>query len=350
MKASLARFALLAPIFALGISNGLAWDYQGHRLVNQLALASLPPDFPAFVSTPEARERIAFLGGEPDRWRNTDDPALSNASGPDHYIDFEELAAYHLDPHTLTRFRYDFAAQLAVARAQHPENFKPIDPAMDRDHTRPLIGFLPWAILENFDKLKSQFSYLKAYQDGGGTPEELANARENIIYVMGVMGHYVGDASQPLHTTIHHHGWVGENPRGFATNSSIHGWIDGGYFQKTGGLTLEETRGLLRAAQSISTPSTNGQPNDAFGPINEYLRAQFKQVVPLYELEKSGKLSGEGDVGLQGKVFLKGQLANGAQMLANLWFTAWKESQPDRYLTRQLARRKDAQENSGGAH
>src|SRR5262249_12053593 len=160
--ASFARIALLAPVLVLGISNSLAWDYQGHRLVNQLALGSLPSDFPAFVSTPEARERIAFLGGEPDRWRNTDDPALSNASGPDHYIALEGLATYHLDTHSLTRFRYDFAAQLAAARAQHPEHFKPIDPAMDRDHTRRLIGFLPWAILENFDKLKSQFSYLKA--------------------------------------------------------------------------------------------------------------------------------------------------------------------------------------------
>src|SRR5207245_10998215 len=49
------------------------WDYEGHRTVNQLALASLPADFPAFVREPANAERIAFLAGEPDRWRNVPD-------------------------------------------------------------------------------------------------------------------------------------------------------------------------------------------------------------------------------------------------------------------------------------
>jgi hypothetical protein len=44
---------------ALGLS-AWAWDYDGHRLVNRLALESLPTNFPAFVFTAEARERIAF--------------------------------------------------------------------------------------------------------------------------------------------------------------------------------------------------------------------------------------------------------------------------------------------------
>src|SRR6187402_2958518 len=47
-----------------------AWDYEGHRAVNLLAFAALPTSFPAFALTPEARERVAFLSGEPDRWRN----------------------------------------------------------------------------------------------------------------------------------------------------------------------------------------------------------------------------------------------------------------------------------------
>ena len=50
-----------------------AWDYEGHRTVNQIALASLPANFPAFVLTPDAQTRIAFLAGEADRWRNITD-------------------------------------------------------------------------------------------------------------------------------------------------------------------------------------------------------------------------------------------------------------------------------------
>ena len=39
---------------------------------------------------------------------------------------------------------------------------------------------------------------------------------------MGVMGHYVGDGSQPLHTTVHFNGWVGDNPKGYTTKQTFH--------------------------------------------------------------------------------------------------------------------------------
>ena len=170
------------------------------------ALKSCGTNFPACALTPEARARIAFLAGEPDRWRNiTDDQALPHVNGPDHYLDLEQLEEYGLTPETVPALRYDFAAKLAVARALHPEKFAPIDPARNRDHTRELVGFAPWAIAEYCGKLRSGFSYLKAFQNNGGTPEEIANAQANIIYIMGVMGHYVGDGSQPLHATKHHH-------------------------------------------------------------------------------------------------------------------------------------------------
>ena len=142
----------------------MAWDYEGHRLINQLALASLPTNFPAFATTHAARERIAFLSGEPDRWRNTPDLPFKHSNGPDHYTDLEELAIYELEPASLPAFRYDFAAQLARARAAHPERFPAIDPAKDADHTRALIGFLPWTITEDYAKLKSGFLYLKALE------------------------------------------------------------------------------------------------------------------------------------------------------------------------------------------
>ena len=168
------------------------------------------------MRVPEAAERVAFLAGEPDRWRNqgdgrnpTDDVVLAHFNGPDHYLDLEQLADYGLTPQTVPTLRYDFTAKLALARAAHPEKFAPIDPLKNNDHTRELVGFAPWAITEYCGKLRSGFSYLKAFHDYGGTPEEIANAQQNIIYVMGVMGHFVGDCAQPLHATKHHHGWVG---------------------------------------------------------------------------------------------------------------------------------------------
>src|SRR5438876_9694990 len=105
MRKSGLRTVGLFGVLALGANVALAWDYEGHRAVNQLALASLPANFPAFVKTPEAQERVAFLAGEADRWRNSPDLPLKHLNEPDHYIDLEELAQYDLKPEMLPVFR-----------------------------------------------------------------------------------------------------------------------------------------------------------------------------------------------------------------------------------------------------
>jgi hypothetical protein len=337
MKKSFILCIALAGFWLACPDAARAWDYEGHRVISQLALGALPADFPAFVRSPAAQERIAFLSGEADRWRNVpEELPFSHVNGPDHYLDMEELDLYGLDAATLPVFRYDFAAKLALARAARPERFPPIDPARNRDHTRELIGFLPWTIAEYCGKLKSGFSYLKALQEGG-TPEEIANAEQNIIYVMGVMAHFVGDSTQPLHTTIHHHGWVGENPHGYATDRNIHQWIDGDYFRKTGGLKLETMKGKIRPAQVVATPA---KPEDLFTSIMAHLVEVHQQLEPLYQLYKDGKLTGSDEKGMEGKAFLEGQLVKGGQLLGNLWCSASQQVPEDKYLKDQLAKRK----------
>src|ERR1700722_10740464 len=259
--------------FALVVALGLlafnvnAWDYDGHHAVNELALASLPKDF-GIELTPALKNRIAFLAGEPDRWRNVGDLPLKHVNGPDHYIDLEDLKLFGLTPETLPILRYDFVADIVRARASHPEKFPAIDPDKDADHTRELNGFLPWAITEYYEKLKSDFSTLKALQQYGGTPEEIANAQADIVYVMGVMGHFVGDGSQPLYTSVHYNGWVGDNPKGYTTRQTFHAWIDGGYFRKTGGIKFETLVGRIQPAVHIANA---GEPDGIFRNTMAYL-------------------------------------------------------------------------------
>src|SRR5258708_25733205 len=146
-KTGMKRIFSLGLFFVLELSAfpALAWDYEGHRLVNQLALASLPADFPAFVRTPAAAERIAFLAGEPDRWRNTPHLPLQHANHPEHYMDLEELSLYGMKPESLPVFRYDFVAHLALVRKAHPESF-PTPEGSNKSHVRDLVGLVPWAI------------------------------------------------------------------------------------------------------------------------------------------------------------------------------------------------------------
>jgi len=343
MKRTFFAITLAAGAFAF---NAGAWDYEGHHAINELALASLPKDFGGFELTPALKGRVAYLAGEPDRWRNIGDLPLKNVNGPDHYIDLEDLKLYGLTPETLPLMRYDFMADIAKARAAHPEKFPPIDPEKDADHTRELDGFLPWSITENFEKLKSDFSSLKAFRQFGGTPEEIANAQADCIYVMGVMGHYVGDGAQPLHTTVHFNGWVGDNPKHYTAGpvtgverTFIHAWIDGGYFRATGGIKVDALVGKIQPAARITNAA---QPDGMFKAAVNYLVEQNKFVEPLYEMEKNGQLTGAAGKGMDGRPFLEGQLVKAGQMLGNIWLTAWLEAPEDTYLERQLQQRASA--------
>ncbi len=317
-----------------------AWDYEIHRLINQLALASLPANFPAFVQAPAAAERIAFLSGEPDRWRNVRDLPLRHVNGPNHYIDLEELSQYGLSPEALPMLRGDFIAELALIRKEHPQNVPQFDPAQDTDHTRELAGLLPWAITEHYSKLKSCFSYLKAFEQAGGATDEIANAQADVVYIMGVMGHYVGDASQPLHTTVHYRGWTGDNPHGYTTDPRIHAWIDGGYFRKVGPPDFDSLKARLRPARLVMFRGRTARPNELFQTAMAFIVEQNKQVEPLYRMERAGQFSGNGTVGLQGKPLLEDQILKSSQFLGDLWYSAWRQAPTDGFLKGQLARRR----------
>ena len=337
-RGSLACVALLAAL----CNPVSAWDYAGHRLINELALTALPTNFPAFAREKAAVERIQFLSGEPDRWRNNRERGLRHAKNPDHYFDFEDLVPFGLAIADLNYFRYDFVAQMALARKQHPERF-PADSKPDPDLILGMPGFLPWAINEQFGQLKSAFAYLKVF-DELGTPEEIANARANVIYHMGVIGHFVGDASQPLHTTRHFNGWVGDNPEGYTTKGSFHAWIDGGFFKKAGGHDRDAMLKLIRPARLVDSKPVTEKVSGEFKSIVDYIHAQHRQVLPLYQLDKAGKLTGEirgaDKTGIAGKSFLEGQMLNATQFLADLWLTAWQQAPTDFFLRGQLIGRK----------
>ena len=334
------KLLLLAGCCTLVGQSVFAWDYEGHRLVNELALAALPKDFPAFAVTPEAQDRIAFLAGEPDRWRSTPNLELQHSQEPEHFFDLEELSLYGLTPETLPIFRYDFVSIVAAAHKAHPENF----PATrnDQAHKYSWTGLLPWTITENYAKLKSEFSYLKTFETQGGTPIEIENAKENIIYTMGLMGHYVGDAAQPLHTTKYFNGWVGENPNHYATNH-IHAWIDGGYIAKA---KIEDDLGEMKKkmtpAQFVTFHGQTAASDQMFPAVVQFIVEQNKFVEPIYQMDKEHKFSGDDELGMQGKPFIEGQLMKGGQMLSDIWYSAWKQATVDDFLAKSLHRRNQA--------
>jgi hypothetical protein len=314
------------------------WDYEGHRLINELALASLPTNFPAFVREPANAERIAFLAGEADRWRNTSELGLKHANNPDHFLDLEDLPALGLSVSNVSAFRHEFVAQVALARAKDPAKFPPTDPVVDQDRTKWLPGFLPWRITEDYGRLKSAFSYLRTFEQFGGTAEEIANARGNVVYLMGLMGHFIGDTVQPLHVTRSYNGWVMANPNGYTTNRTFHAWIDGGYLRKVG-LDRAALVARINPAKSVWERTPGANRDNLFPLALGFVAQQAPHVEALYQMEKDGRLSGNGERGLEGRDFLGRQMLLGGQMLGDLWLTAWQTAPVDGYLRSQLVLR-----------
>jgi hypothetical protein len=73
-----------------------------------------------------------------------------------------------------------------------------------------------------------------------------------------------------------------------------------------------------------------------------FIVEQRKMLEPLYQLEKEGKLSGEGE----GRAFLEGQLLKGGQMLGDIWYSAWEQAPADSYLLEDLGRRSQSHAGS----
>ena len=327
--------------------SAMAWDHPGHSMVNEIALNSLPADFPAFLREPASVARIKFLAGEPDRWSHAPDGPLKHDDWVNHFFDLEQIPAAGLDLATLPALRYQFAAQFAAARAAHADKLPSIVPAKSPDsvpeHTREWCGFLPWEIAEQYGRLKSAFASLQAYEQFG-TAEEVANARADVINVMGIMGHYVGDSAQPLHGTVHHAGWTGDNPKGFTTWSGIHTWIDSGLINKSH-IVSGALAGRVVPAQALPVTARADGRDPIFVAEVDFIVEQNKLVEPIYQLEKDGKLGNvppntpDRPVSPEARALVEGQLLKGGQMLGALWLTAWKTYKPDAFLIGVLQRR-----------
>jgi hypothetical protein len=275
-----------------------AWGNEGHRMINRLAASTLPADMPAFLRSPAAVDEIEYLGPEPDRWRSAAEPELSAAQAPEHFIDLEPADA--LGP--LPRRRLDFEAKVFAA-GQRPEK----------------IGLQPWEATEVWERLKAA---LREYRNLAAAGKDTHPVEAAVIFYAGWLGHYVGDGSQPLHTTIQYNGWTGPNPNGYTTDHQIHWQFEGPFVAAN--LHEPEVRAKMTQPKAIL--------GDLFDNYVAYLRHSNSYVEKVYQLEKAGGFVGAGTI--ESREFTAERLAAGASMLRDMIYTAWLESSkpvPDPY-------------------
>ncbi|UWZ84058.1 S1/P1 nuclease [Occallatibacter riparius] len=286
VSAALAGLLLLSSVPAAH-----AWGNEGHRLINRLAAGALPADTPAFLRSPAAIQQIEYLGPEPDRWRSPSEPELLSAQAPEHFIDLEPADALGTPlPHK----RFDFM-QKAYAAGQRPDR----------------IGLQPWEATEIWERLKAA---LREYRQLSAAHQDTHDVEQAAIFYAGWLGHYVGDASQPLHTTDKYNGWVGPNPNNYTTEHKIH-WQFEGIFVAANLKALD--------AQPKMTP-VHAMDGDMFDSYMAYLRHTATYVEKVYQLEKVGGFTGAGTP--ESRDFTSERLAAGASMLRDMIYTAWLDS------------------------
>jgi hypothetical protein len=287
--------ALIVAAWVLLPTLTSGWGDAGHMAINRAAANVLPASMPQFLKANSGH--IAWLGPEPDRWRSNLEKPLNDAQAPDHFIDLEYVD--WLKP--LPPDRYKFIHAVEVYRAQHPEAGIP---------QPERIGFQPYITIEVFDRLKVAF---REYRHAKAEHRSTADAEANAIFYAGWLGHYVGDGSNPMHTSIHYNGWVGPNPRGYTTSHDVHSKMETVFVNANPEVT--EIAALMHAPRHLDHP---------FDDYLAYLRESQSKIERAYALEKAGGFDGHGS--RESREFIHRQLARGAQMLLDMWYTAWIDS------------------------
>ena len=233
---------------------------------------------------------MEYLGPEPDRWRSPAEPELVAAQAPEHFIDLEPADA--LGP--LPRNRLDFEAKVFAA-GERPEK----------------IGLQPWEANEIWERLKAA---LREYRLLAAAGKDTHPVEQAAIFYAGWLGHYVADASQPLHTTIQYNGWVGPNPNGYTTAHTIHWAFEGPFVGAN--LHAADVEPKMTPPHAIE--------GDLFDAYVAYLRQSATHVEQVYQFEKAGGFTGAGSA--ESRDFTASRLAAGASMLRDMVLTAWMES------------------------
>ena len=294
----------LVPILALpaatfpGRTNAaphVPWGFAGHEMAARAAVAMLPPEMPAFFRS--AGEQLVHLNPEPDRWRVREQREMDRAFAYDHYIDLENVPDGALDAPD----RFSYLRLLYQAGLERPE----------RD-----AGFLPYRIVELYQRTVNGLRRWREEQDR----ERRRWIEERVVNDAGILGHYVTDASQPHHTTIHFNGWDLEtpNPEGYTRDNRFHSRFERHFVEAH--VTEADLVGHLPAEP---LPSVAGAVRDA---VRRHILESHAEVETLYRLDRDVGFDPEKPAAPAARDFAAGRIAAGARMLAVLWWSAWVES------------------------
>jgi hypothetical protein len=302
----------LALVLALLPMPAFAWGYAGHRMIGEVAARHFPAELPGFLRSELAATEIGILSQEPDTSRNSGQPHDADLD-PGHFLDLSDDGTVLGGPKlsTLPPTRQDYDTAL---RAVGSDEYK--------------AGFLPYNIMDGWEQLVHDFALLRAYRGALAHAEsfhlgaagrrsygQLASLREQIILRdLGTWAHFVEDASQPMHVSVHYNGWGnGSNPQGFVTGPGLHAKFESAFVNAN-----------VRESDVLALMEPFRHCDDTVLACTEhYLTETSRWTIKLYQLEKQGAFDSPTP---ESKAFTVARLAAAANMLRNMIVDAWRAS------------------------
>lgn len=165
MKRSFLVSILAAALLAFIYGIAFGWGRDGHQFINRKSVYHLPNQMELFI---QDSSFFAAHASDADDRRSSD-----STEGMKHFIDIDDYPNFQ----NLTRDLDSLIAQYGWPRVQ--DN-----------------GINPWATLWTYDSLVAQLS---------------RGDWNTAVLTASDLGHYVGDAHQPLHNTVNYNGQLSGN-------------------------------------------------------------------------------------------------------------------------------------------
>ena len=282
----LKRFKILAFIAFLPVL--ISWGPFGHEHINHAAVLALPDPLRVFFYN-----HIDFVTAEssvPDLRKYT---LNDKAEKPRHFIDLENFGS----PDSLP-------ASLTEARKKYDDNFLQQN------------GILPWYIEEMMDKLTQAFREKR---------------KTEILFLAADLGHYIGDAHMPLHTSANYDGqltnqkgihafWESQLPEMFGDSYNY-------YFKQADYINdiPKETWRMIRASHSLidTLLLADKELKQQFPAEDVYLKDASGNIVKnkFNSWVHSAEYSRQFNLKLNGMV--ERQMKEAIRATASFWYTAW---------------------------
>lgn len=260
------------------------WGFYGHRMINEYAIYLLPPQM--LVLFKPSLEYLREHAVDADKRRY-----ILQAEAPRHYIDMDHYGAYPF-PDLPRRWEDAVAKYSADSLKAH--------------------GLLPWRIQQMMGALTRAFRE----KDSRG-----------IIRISADLGHYIGDAHVPLHTSSNHNGqktgqhgihgfWESRLPELLAGNEWDFFMEKAEYLKNPGQYIWDRIMESAAAVDSVLQFEAN---LSAATPPNQKYAYEWRnqQVLRLYATQYSRNYNKL----LHGMV--ERRLRRAIHTVASFWYTAW---------------------------